>query len=776
MADQLPDAPAEPAVIRRRRISVRGTVQGVGFRPFVFRLANELGLVGSVGNDSEGVVIDIQGSAVSLDALEKRLRSEAPPLARIVHVNGVELPCHAAQDFTIVTSRAASTAAPVIPADVAVCTDCLAEMRDPADRRYRYPFINCTNCGPRYTITEHIPYDRPLTSMKQFCMCDLCSAEYHDPHDRRFHAQPNACPVCGPQVRLHDGKRFVDTVDWLNRVGEFLAEGKIVAVRSLGGFHLACDATNENAVHELRRRKSRPHKPFAIMCVDLPSARQLCDISNEEAVLLESPSRPIVLLRRKEHGGIATGVAPDTDRLGVMLPSAPLHYLICGTVDRPLVMTSGNLTDEPIVMSNVEALDRLADFADLFVLHDREIVQRVDDSIVMHAGGDTRVLRRARGIVPSPVQLPFTIPHPILACGGELKSTVAIGSGDQAVISQHLGDLDNPLSMDNFEKTIEHLTLLLGCSPKIFAHDLHEDYLSSRWAKRRSDVTLVPVQHHHAHLVSVMTECGTTEPCLGIILDGTGYGLDGTVWGGELLCGDAHSFRRLAWLNPVPMPGGEAAIREPWRMTISYLQHAYDGQLPKIPGEWNASVPRQNLDLMCDQIRRRVNSPMTSSCGRLFDGVSSMLNLCHQVSYEAQAAMRLELTAGGTSLSGASESLGVQVKLGPIEIEPLIREIWDRACSGESSATLARRFHMALAGLFVGTAIVAREETNINRIALSGGVFQNRLFLEYLQAKLIAHGFDVLTHRDVPCNDGGIALGQLAVANAVVNAKSKGSR
>ncbi len=757
---------AQPATTARRCLRVRGVVQGVGFRPFVFRLAHELQLFGSVGNDSEGVVIDVQGPTERLDDFERRLTHETPPAAKITHIHRRVLPVRSTTGFVILLSESTGRVAPVIPADIAICDECLAEMRDPNNRRYRYPFINCTNCGPRYTITKGVPYDRPLTSMKGFRMCEACDAEYHNPRDRRFHAQPNACSVCGPRVTLHDGRQFIATTDPFAIAQEAIRGGKIVALRSLGGFHLACDATNNEAVATLRQRKQRPHKPFAVMTPNLESARAFCEISDVEAALLVDPSRPIVLLKRKADAVLAKGIAPDTDRIGLMLPSTPIHYLLFESFAGPLVMTSGNLSDEPIAIGNDEALERLGQFADLFILHDRDILQRLDDSIHQIVGTIPRVVRRARGIVPNPIQLPVSLSTPILACGGELKNTVALGVRDEVVIGQHLGDLDNPLTMGNFESTIEHMKRLLGCSPTIIAHDLHPDYLSTRWAVSRSNVKCVAVQHHHAHLMSVMTENSMTEPCLGIILDGSGLGTDGSIWGGEVLYGNARSFDRLAWLDPAPMPGSEAAVRQPWRMALSYLLYAHGGEIAVLPENWPRDISEESIRIVCQQIQRGVNAPLTSSCGRLFDGVASLLGLCHQVSYAAQAAIRLETAAsslGPLTYSGAKNCVS---QLGSIDTRALIREVWERVVRKESVASVARWFHIELAELFIGSTLAAKRKTNCNRVALSGGVFQNRLFFEYMHQRLNDLGFEVLSHRQVPTNDGGLALGQLMIAQA----------
>lgn len=750
----------------RRKISVRGTVQGVGFRPFVYRLATQLGLSGWVTNDSVGVAIELQGSAETITTFMRLLSSDCPPLAKITNIDSVLIPVVEPSPFIIKPSHQLGSSAPVIPPDVAVCDDCLRELRDPNDRRFRYPFINCTNCGPRYTITAGLPYDRPLTTMHKFRMCPQCASEYSDPLNRRFHAQPNACSVCGPKLWLHNGTSELPDDDVIASAQAALRAGKIVALKSLGGFHLACDATNPAAIAELRKRKHRPHKPFAVMVADLQAALCHCDITMKETGILIGSTRPIVLLRRKKDSRISPTVAPDTDQLGLMLPSTPLQHLLFDKLITALVMTSGNLTDEPIAIGNKEAIERLRGVADLFVLHDRDILQRMDDSIFQQSDRQPRVLRRARGIVPEPITLPIDLEYPILACGGELKSTVAIGIKDQVVLSQHLGDLDNPVSMDNYTATVEHLSTLLNERPAIIAHDLHPDYLSTRWAKFQPDARLVGVQHHHAHLVSVMTENNEMEPCLGIILDGSGYGADGTIWGGELLFGDAFSFRRLAWLDPVGMPGGEAAVREPWRMALSYLRHSHPESAAEL-AITRMSISSRQVEIALGQLAREVNTPLTSSCGRLFDGVSALLGLCPKITYEAQAGILLERIASQPGPLSAKEfsDLG-GLPLGAVNIAPIITGICGRQRSGESLVSIARWFHQELARLFVSAAVSARSEGFGNRVALSGGVYQNKLFFEFISTLLRDLEFEVVSHQKVPTNDGGLSLGQLVIANA----------
>ncbi len=635
---------ASSAARRRQRIRVNGIVQGVGFRPFVFKLASQLNLAGFVGNDSEGVIIEIEGPGKSLDAFGRRLHDDAPPLSSIVRFHIEEIDVQGETGFSIRESRREPTTSTLISPDVAVCDDCLRELFDSKDRRYRYPFINCTNCGPRYTIVEQIPYDRPLTSMKRFPLCPECDREYNDPSDRRFHAQPNACPACGPRLFLYDNKGMVDSADPLREAVSRLRDGKIVAIRGVGGFHLAVDAHDESAIERLRLRKGRAEKPFALMAPDVESILKYCLVTDEEEKLLTHYRRPIVLLEKNDKCRLPDSIAPHNRYLGFMLPYSPHQHLLIRDNFDSLVMTSANLSEEPIAIGNDEAIARLKDIADYFLLHDREILQRCDDSIATVTNGYTHVIRRARGFVPAPVFIKRETSRSILACGGELKNTIALSRGNQVFLSQHIGDLDNPAAFNFFENSIEHLGRILEITPEAIAHDLHPEYLSTKWAVRQT-LPVVGIQHHHAHLVSVMADNGVTEPTIGIILDGTGYGTDGTIWGGEVLIGDAGGFERHAWLEPVAMPGGTAAIMQPWRMAMSYLYHTYGSDFVDLGLPPCGKSDRKTLDMIVQMIDKEINSPMTSSCGRLFDGVSAMLGIRHEVNYEAQAAIELEMAA-----------------------------------------------------------------------------------------------------------------------------------
>ena len=754
-----------------RRLQVNGIVQGVGFRPFVYQLALRLGLKGEVANTSSGVSIHIEGPADRLRAFETELAGKAPPLSHIVEVISRPEIIKSFSDFRITASRGGAAMATLISPDAAVCADCLREMFDPADRRYRYPFINCTNCGPRYTIIDDIPYDRPKTSMRHFTMCAACQAEYDDPLDRRFHAQPNACPVCGPRVGLWDARRKeMGSGDPIAAAAELIRQGKIVAVKGLGGFHLAADALNAAAVARLRQRKLREEKPFAVMSSDLDAIRAYAVVEPEDEKLLRSMQRPIVLLRKKEPGRLAEEVAPRNPYVGAMLPYTPLHHLLLRQGFEALVMTSGNLSEEPIAIDNDDAFDRLAGIADYFLVHDRDIYLRSDDSVVRRAAGDTRFLRRSRGYVPVPVFLKHALP-PILACGAELKSTVCIVKGDQAFISQHIGDLENLSTYEFFQKTVAHLQRILGVRPEVIACDLHPDYLSTRWAEEQEAIPKVRVQHHHAHIVSGMAEHRLEGAVIGVACDGTGYGPDGTVWGGEVLVADAGGFERAAHLACVPMPGSAAAIREPWRMAVSYLQDAFGA------GLWGLNLPvlreagPDKVQLMLEMAVKRLNSPLTSSLGRLFDGVAAIAGLRSRVTYEGQAAMELEMAAAeetGSVYDYAWEE-GAPCRILPA---PIIRGVAADVGKGLGVPAISAKFHNTLVRMFSDLCESIRRQRGLDRVVLSGGVFQNARLLTGLIPALASRGFEVYSHRLVPANDGGIALGQALIAAASIAHKA----
>jgi hydrogenase maturation protein HypF len=746
---------------RRARARVEGTVQGVGFRPFVYRLADELDLAGWVLNDERGVLLEVEGPAESVERLMRRLRAEAPPLAVVERVTAEELEPTGEQGFAIVASeRHGEPDAPVSP-DGATCDECLRELFDPADRRYRYPFVNCTNCGPRFTIVRGVPYDRPLTTMAGFSMCAACRAEYEDPGDRRFHAQPNACPECGPSLSLP-----------LPTVIDALLSGSVVAVKGLGGYHLACICDDEEAVATLRRRKHREDKPFALMAPDLDGARALVELSAEEADLLASRARPIVIARRQPNAAVAPSVAPGSPDLGVMLPYSPLHHLLLHDVGRPLVMTSGNVSDEPIAYEDEEAVSRLEGIAELFVMHDRPIHMRTDDSVVR----GRVMLRRSRGYVPDGVPLPVEVARPIAAYGAELKSTFCVAKGSRAWVSHHIGDLENWETLRSFREGIEHFERLFAVEPEVVAHDLHPDYLSTKDALEREGVEAEGVQHHHAHLAACLAEHGETGPAVGAIFDGTGYGTDGTVWGGELLVGGLGGFERAGSLWPVRMPGGAQAITEPWRMACAWLVAAQgDPAMPRTidvePSWWRS---------MTDLARSGLSSPETTSMGRLFDAVAALCGVRSAVNYEGQAAAELEGIAdrgeqgayplplerspGGDAPSAGAgpPSAGAPLQL---DARPTVLAVLKDLSAGP--ALVSARFHNAVAASTADACARVAEARGLDTVVLSGGVFQNRLLLERTLTALERDGLRVLVPRLLPPNDGGISYGQAAVAAAL---------
>ena len=783
-------------LLRREAITVRGVVQGVGFRPFVYRLAAEEGLAGFIGNDTGGVTIEIEGPAEKVKAFRRRLRDEAPPLSRIDSVTAQSVPPKQEKEFRIVLSDASGQVSTGIPADAATCADCLRELLDPKDRRYRYPFLNCTNCGPRFTITRRIPYDRPQTSMARFKMCAECQAEYDDPTNRRFHAQPNACPVCGPRVWqvAPDGAEIPsdDSVSGpVTGTIDRLIAGEIVAIKGIGGFHLAVDATNEFAVMRLRDRKHRYGKPLAVMVRDLEAARELCVMTPKEEELLITVARPIVLAPKRIGGGIAPSVAPGIPWMGVFLPYAPLqHLLFADSRVRALVMTSANLSEEPIAIDNDEALARLGKIADAFLMHDREILQRCDDSVMALVDGAPQLIRRARGFVPLAVPLPFEVP-PLLAVGGHLKNVFALAQGRFAYQSQHLGDLENLTGLDFFRESLKHLMHTFEIEPETVVHDLHPGYLSTSWAKEWASergfpprgpgparggpgLRLIAVQHHHAHIAGCMAEHGIEGPVIGLSLDGTGYGSDGRIWGGEVLVSRLESFERFAHLDYVPMPGGEAAIREPWRMALGAL-HAGGFQIESAEVLAAVGVKQKDARVLQRMIVRGLNTPLTSSCGRLFDAVAAVVLGRGVVDYEAQAAIELE----GLAVDEADELdsgyafdwiAGDWRTREPARISagPLWRELFEDLRSGVAKPRIAARFHAGVAAAFTRAAVQARAATGVGQVALSGGCMHNRRLVRLLRAGLEAQGFEVLQHAQVSPGDGGLSYGQAVVAAATL--------
>ena len=743
----------------RRKISVRGIVQGVGFRPFVYRLAKERSLTGFVANTSDGVAIEAQGQVGQLEDFLVALREAAPPLAQVSEIVAVPIPLGDDGDFALRYSTASGPVATLISPDVAVCEDCLAEFFTPTDRRFRYPFINCTNCGPRYTIVERIPYDRPHTTMHGFTMCSACQQEYDDPANRRFHAQPNCCPECGPQLSLvgADGQQAAVRDEALSEVVRRLAAGEIVAIKGVGGFYLAVDAVNVQAVRRLRQRKGREAKPLAVMVADLSAARKICRLEALEAQALASPERPIVLAAKQGGHGLAEEVAPGCDQFGIMLPYAPLHYLLLQGSAQALVMTSGNRSEEPICIENDEAVQRLGGVADCFLIHDRGIHLPCDDSVVALQAGMIRQVRRSRGFAPKPIMLAET-GGMVLGVGAELKNTVCLLRGNHAFLSQHIGDLKNLEAYRVFQQSIGQLGALFEISPSLIAHDLHPQYLSSRWAKEQNVPTLA-VQHHHAHLAACLAENRHLGPAIGIILDGTGYGLDNTIWGGEVLLGDASGYQRFSALESLPLPGGDAAVQAPWRTAVSYLHAVYGDKLPDLP-----FMAEHECGVILDMVQKRLNSPLTSSCGRLFDAVAAMSGGRQSIRYEAQAAIELmQAAGGGLGKEGFPCEVYEEDAMLKISVRSLIRAVSCAVQGGMAQSEISRRFHGGLVAAFTRVVEEARHREKINTVALSGGVFQNRLLLEGMVGSLERAGFQVLVHKELPCNDGCISLGQAVI-------------
>ncbi len=754
----------------RQRIDVAGIVQGVGFRPFIYRLALECKLAGTVVNTAAGVTIEVQGPAEEVQRFQKLLPREAPPLSRITGIESHSLALNGDTEFRILHSEKLEAAHTLISPEIATCEDCLRELLDPLNRRYGYPFTNCTNCGPRFTIVREIPYDRAHTSMSVFAMCPQCRQEYDDPLNRRFHAQPNACWVCGPQLQLLDSQgNILLCDDPIAAAVEQLEAGRILAVKGLGGFHLAVDAMNEAAVRLLRERKHRVGKPFALMVRDLEAARHICGVGAEEEKVLSSPQRPILLLEALPGNGIASEVAPGNRYLGLFLPYTPVHHLLfsAGSFDY-LVMTSGNLSEEPIAIDNLEAVERLGRLADYLLVHNRDILCRCDDTVARWGNGKLQQVRRSRGFVPVPVFLEEPVTS-VLAVGGELKNTICLTRQDQAFLSQHIGDLQNLEAYRFFEEAIAHLQQILEISPSAIAYDLHPDYLSTQWALAHDDLPRVGVQHHHAHIVSCMAENRIHGPVMGIALDGTGYGTDGAIWGGEVLVCDAVNFQRAAHLSYVPMPGGAAAIREPWRMALSYLWQEFGDEALHLGLPFMRGIDKRSAQFVLRMLENGVNTPLTSSCGRLFDGVAAIANVCSSISYEAQAAIELE-TCLDRDASVQPYKMHLVDRRDHFEIgySPLIHEILRDVLDSVPPGIISRKFHDGLADILVRTAIAARERCHLDRICLSGGTFQNAWLADRIEHLLRDQEFEVFTHAEVPCGDGGLSLGQAVIAAATL--------
>jgi len=785
-------------------------VQGVGFRPYVHRLARRYRLSGFVQNRPNGVFIELEGQDSDLSLFLSAFESEAPPLVRILHVEQSTVAPTGETGFQINDSEAAESAFTLVPADMCVCEDCLAETRDPADRRYDYPFTNCTNCGPRYSIIRDIPYDRPATTMSSFVMCDACRAEYEDPEDRRFHAQPNACPVCGPRIRLvasgnlaasgnlvASGNRDSNSVlesgsrAVLEAVGEILLHGGIVAWKGLGGYQLACDARQSRAVAELRRRKKRNDKAFAVMVEDIRVAESLCFVSNTERAALVSRERPIVLLRRRPDAALAQSVSPANPLTGVMLPCTPMHDLLFRVLrqswreDAALVMTSGNVSEEPIVIDEVAAEQKLSAIADAFVHHDRPIHTRVDDSIARVFNDQTMILRRARGYTPEPIWL-GTGDTELMAAGAQQKSTLCLSKAGFALPSQHLGDLENYETLQFYEETLARMQKLFHVHPTVVAHDMHPGYLSTQFALKLPAERHIPVQHHHAHIAACMAEHQLQGDVIGVAWDGTGFGTDGTIWGGEFLAASYQGFDRYAHLKTIPLAGGDTAVREPWRVALSYLVDAFDGDSTQfddtfagIANGLDERPSQAKIKLVESLLRRRLHTIETSSCGRLFDAVASLIGLRQTVSFEGQAAMELEsLAEDGMAATGSetyeflldSRATGATAPSSsvPIDMRAMIRQILEDRTRGISSQQIAAKFHNTLVNVVTTVCVQMRRDLGLTRVCLGGGCFQNMVLLSGCVAGLQREGFEVFYPIQIPANDGGISLGQAAIASELV--------
>lgn len=751
----------------RKKIEVKGIVQGVGFRPFVYKLARELNLCGFVLNDSNGVIIEVEGELELINSFVVKLEKENPPLSEIKKITQTDIPLQDSSSFEIQLSSEQTGNKTFISPDVSICDDCKTELLSPTDRRYFYPFINCTNCGPRYTIIENIPYDRKYTTMNEFEMCDDCKREYKNPLDRRFHAQPNACPVCGPQIWLEvNDEKIIDQSEVLDKTVELLLDGRIVAIKGLGGYHLAVDAKNDLGVKRLRERKNREAKPLAVMCDSIQSVKKFAEVNELEEKHLTSVEKPIVLLKKKSNL-ISEEVAPGNKRIGVMLPYTPLHIVLFEKlkergVELPvLVMTSANLSEEPIVINEEDARDRLKNIADAYLMHNREILIRADDSVVSVINNKLRTIRRSRGYVPKSFTISSSIPS-ILAVGAELKNTIALSKDDNVFVSQHIGDLTNLRAYKYFEESIDHLQKIMDKNAEYYACDLHPDYLSTNWVLQTNGLKRFSVQHHHAHMASCMLENNIDEKVIGVILDGTGLGYDNTIWGGEILIGDYTEFERFAHLEQLPLPGGDAAAKEPWRIAAGYLYSAFDGEMPQVDSFKN--YPVQNVIQMLD---KKINSPFTSSTGRLFDAVSALAGGPHKIRYEAEAAIQLT-----QAVTNKNDEVYDYDKFnygeGIIPLKKLIRSIYEDVSSSASFSKVANKFHLTFAEMLIETISEAFDYSGINKVVLSGGTFQNDVLLTFLENKLSEKGLQVFSHSKIPTNDGGISFGQIAVSTQLI--------
>ena len=748
-----------------RRIEVRGIVQGVGFRPWVFRLAQKHHLGGSVANDAGGVVIDVFGPSGTLDEFVSDLEHDGPPASRIDQLEWLKIDFQNRGDFSIDLSGGGDERRMSIPADLATCPDCLRELFDANDRRYRYPFINCTNCGPRYSIVTDIPYDRPGTTMARFRMCPQCQGEYDSPEDRRFHAQANACPVCGPQVEARrPNNQLVASDDPISFAARTINANFIVAVKGLGGFHLACDATNETAVVRLRERKHRYAKAFAVMVASISAAEQIADLTDDERRLLTSLERPIVLVKKRE-GTLAPSVAPDNPLVGLFLPYTPLHHLLLAASGRPLVMTSGNLAEEPMVTTDRDAIEKLGKIADLILTHNRDIAARVDDSVARVIDGAPMLLRRARGFVPRPLRVKQPFREPVLACGAHLKNTFAIGVGDCVYVGPYIGDLESVDVLHDYEEAIIRTKRILDVEPKIVAHDLHPDYLSTRYASWQEGVRRVGVQHHHAHIASVMAEHHLDGPVIGIAYDGTGYGIDGTAWGGEFLIADTTGFDRVATFRPIPLAGGDQAVHQVWRIALALLDDAFDGTPPLHQLALFRAIPRRGIEAVRAMIHSNINAPLAHGVGRFFDALGAIVLTRTNSRFEGDVAFAWNVIADVKEQTAYPFAVNRARTPFEIDLRPLVRAAVRDLLAGRDAALISARFHNAIADATCEVLAGIVESVGDRPIVLSGGVFQNSLLTERILERSGLRS-RIFLNREVPPGDGGISLGQAVIACA----------
>ncbi len=773
--------------IKRVRININGRVQGVGFRPTVYRYAKNRNLTGWVSNTSSGVVIEVEGDLETIEGFINSIKAFPPPQANITSLSTSFLNVKNEKQFTILPSVTHSQPKTQVSPDIAICRDCLKELFNPNDRRYLYPFLNCTNCGPRFTIIKGIPYDRKNTTMKKFKMCPVCEDEYNDPMNRRFHAQPNACAECGPRVLLIKSKDKRVTVSDYKAIKDsvrLLKQGNIIAIKGLGGFHLACDATNENAVRRLRSRKYREDKPFAMMVKDINTIKRFCEVSLEEEKLLLSSKRPIVLLKKVQNvkcklqsiKKISDAVAPNNKYLGFMLPYTPLHYLLFQDSLYVLVMTSGNISDEPIAYKNDEAILRLKGVADYFLTHNRDIYIHCDDSVTRIFNNKEIIIRRSRGYVPQPLKVPFSFKYDTLACGAHLKNTFCLGKDNEVFLSHHIGDLENLQTFSAFEEGIEHFKKIFKINPEVVAYDLHPEYLSTKYAKDKYRLSLtthhfIPTQHHHAHIVSCLADNGYFGKVIGVTFDGTGFGDDGNIWGSEFLIADTVGYKRVAHLKYVPMPGGEQSIKEPWRMAVTYLYYVYGEDFLSLNIDFVKRLNKSKWQILKRMIEQRINSPLTSSMGRLFDAISSLIGIRDTINYEAQAAIDLEMRIDEVSnfrFQISNYKYAVRKKYNVFIIDPkdIVIGVVEDLKQSIPVGIISFKFHNTIAEIVVDVCRRIYMNTHIKEVALSGGVFQNMFLLDRTFNMLNNEGFKVFIHNHVPTNDGGVCLGQAVIANA----------